>query len=95
MGAVPETVRGVVESVVRRELGEAVVAGLLVTDEIDHDGVAFLRVEIVFDTANGRLDPQKVKSLSRLLREPLEDLGESRFPVFSFKSIAEHQGAAA
>lgn len=95
MNAVAKPVREVVESVIRRELGDTVVASLRVTDEIDHDGVAFLRVEIVFDDAHGRLDPQKVKSLSRLLREPLEDLGEPRFPVFSFKSLAEHHGAAA
>ncbi|MCC5976988.1 MAG: hypothetical protein JJU21_02900 [Salinarimonas sp.] len=95
MNTIAKPVRDAVESVVRRELGDAVVAALHVTDEIDHDGIAFLRVEIVFDEAHGRLDPQKIKSLSRLLREPLEDLGEPRFPVFSFKSIAEHQGAAA
>lgn len=95
MKSIAEPVRATIDKVIRHEPGDTVVADLRVTDETDHDGIAFLRIEIVFDNAHGRLDPQRVKTLGRLLREPLEDIGEPRFPVFSFKSLAEHQGAAA
>lgn len=95
MKPIAEPVRATIDKVIRHELEDTVVADLCVTDETDHDGIAYLRVEIVFDDAQGRLDPQKVKTLGRLSREPLEDIGEPRFPVFSFKSLAEHHGAAA
>ncbi len=78
MKPIAEPVRATIDKVVRHDLGDAVVADLRVTDDTDHDGIAYLRVVIVFDDAHGRLDPQKVKSLSRLLREPLEDIGEPR-----------------
>lgn len=95
MKPIAEPVRTTIDKVIRHELGDTVVADLRVTGETDHDGISYLRIEIVFDDARGRLDPRKVKTLGRLLRGPLEDIGEPRFPVFSFKSIAEHKGAAA
>lgn len=95
MNDVTQAVTDEVRRVIQDELRDARLVDVSITDEIDHDGDPFLRVEVVFDSENTPLDPQKVKGLGRHLREPMRRLNERRFLVFSFKTAAEQAGEAA
>ncbi|WP_366653665.1 hypothetical protein [Fodinicurvata sp. EGI_FJ10296] len=84
-----------IRRVVQSELSDVFHLDVFVRGEYDHNGDPFLRVEFVFDPRNGPLNPQKVKSLGRHVGEALQDLNEDRFPVFSFKTLAEQTGETA
>ena len=84
-----------VMSVVRRQLRPARIVDLNVVEAEDADGDPILRVEVVFSIEGDRLDPEKVLGLTRHLREPLKELNEERFPVFSFITEDEVSGATA
>lgn len=86
----------VIRKIVEDELAPAKITNLFVEPDEDHDGDPILRIKIVFEVEEGHeLDSRKVIGLARHLREPLENLGEARFPVFNFETTGEHAGAAA
>jgi len=92
---IKDQVIAAVRDVVQKQLEPAHIVDVFVKEDLDHDGERILRVEIVFETDSGRLDPEKVMGLARHLREPLQKLHEERFPVFSFMKPNELDGAAA
>ena len=53
----------------------AQIVGLTVKEAEDADGDPILRIDVVFEAAEGRLDPKKVLGLIRNLRKPLADEG--------------------
>lgn len=78
-----------------RQLAPAHINNVSVTEDVDYDGDGILRVEVVFQVDGDKLDPEKVMGLVRHLREPLERLHEERFPVFTFMTPDDLNGAAA
>jgi len=90
-----EKTLGVVRAVVEEQLAPAKVIDVIVDEDLDSTGKSILRIEVVFEVEEGKLDPAKVVGLARHLREPLEALKEDRFPVFTFVKPEELDGAAA
>jgi len=86
-----QTIRRVVE----RELSPTRVVDVSVKESVAFDGEEILRVRIVFSPEEGQLDPAKVLGLVRHLREPMQEQGEVRFPLLSFMTPEEIDGAAA
>ncbi len=85
----------VVTSVVEEQLAPVRIVSVSVEEDIDHDGDPVLRVSVVFESEDEDLDPDRVLGLVRHLREPLKELQEARFPIFSFMTPDEVDGAAA
>lgn len=84
-----------IHTVVAEELGNVRILAVNVQEDLDHDGDPVLRVEVVCEAIEGRLNAKKVVGLARHLREPLAMLKETRFPVFTFKTGDEYHGQAA
>jgi hypothetical protein len=84
-----------IRDVLVRELDPARIERLDVVRDVDHDGDPVLRIKIVFEAKNDRLNPLAVKGLARHLREPLEALHVDAFPMFSFATVKEDQAEAA
>ena len=90
-----KSVLDTISSIVAEHLYPATVLHVDVQDDTDHDGDPILRVEIVVEVEHGSLDPEKVLSLPRHLREPLAEVHENKFPMISFLSKDEFEGEAA
>ena len=91
----PDRIFETIKRIVKLQLAPARVIEVLVKEDIDFEGEEILRVEVTFEVEGDRLDPEKVVGLARHLREPLEELHEDRFPVFTFMKPGELDGAAA
>ncbi|QBF29738.1 hypothetical protein [Thalassococcus sp. S3] len=91
MNELRETIRNVFES----HFEGVKLAEFEVREDLDHDGDPILRIKFVFETEDNRLDPKKVKSMIRHLREPLAEIGEDRFPITSYMTKEEFDGEAA
>lgn len=77
------TVSPVVERVLRANLPSSRVKSVAVRPERDHDGDEILRVRVLVEDGS-RLEPQELKSLIRHTRDALAEVGEERFPMFTF-----------
>lgn len=86
---------GAIHDVIVRELDPARIERVDVARDLDHDGDPILRIKIVFEAINDRLNPRAVKGLARHLREPLEALKVEEFPMFSFATVKEDKAEAA
>lgn len=84
-----------VQRIVVEQLNPARIERVDVEHDVDHDGDPILRIKIVFDAEDDRLDPRSVRGLARHLREPLEELRVEEFPMFSFATVKEDQSATA
>ena len=85
----------VVRDVVEKQLAPATVLDVNIEEDFDHMGDPILRITVTFEVEGDKLIPEKVISLARHLREPLERIKEDRFPVFTFLKPGEMDGAAA
>ena len=83
----------VVKRVVQEQLAPAQIVELTVEEAEDADGDPILRIKVVYEVAEDRLDPEKVLGLVRHLRPPLDKLGTDRFPVLSFITSKEASDA--
>ncbi len=84
-----------IHDVVVRELEPARIARVDVARDLDHDGDPILRIKIVFEADNDRLNPTAVRGLIRHLREALTPLDVNEFPMFNFATVKEDAAAAA
>lgn len=73
----------------------AKVIDVSLVDDVDHDGDPILRIQVVFDAPHDRLEPSRVRSFLRHLREPLQDQIGDRFPVMRYVTKQEAEAAAA
>lgn len=55
-------------------------------DELDSDGDAVLRVDVIFEGTPKDVDAQKLSGAVRHIRPKLNAIGEMAFPLFSFIS---------
>ncbi|MDE0079516.1 MAG: hypothetical protein OXO50_18495 [Caldilineaceae bacterium] len=85
----------VVKQVVQQQLAPARIIGLTVEESEDADGDPILRIKVIFEAKEDRLDPERVLGLIRHLRKSLNELGSNRFPVFSFMTSEEAEDATA
>lgn len=93
-GGSSDEVSAVIRRVVVDQLAPAQVVDLFVTKAEDSDGDPIFNIVVVFKAEDDRLDPERVLGLTRHLREPLHELGEYRFPIWSFMTSEEADAAA-
>ena len=84
-----------IRNIVSHQMEPFDVIEVRVLEDEDKDGEKILRIHVVVDTHGRKLDPVKVAGMARHLREPLEALHEQRFPLVSYFSPGELDGAAA
>ncbi|MDE2759407.1 MAG: hypothetical protein OXH90_03790 [Paracoccaceae bacterium] len=66
----------------------------LKSEEAEDDyGDPILNIRIVFEADKNRLDPEKVLSLARHLRQPLSEFWSDIDPVFSYMTTEEAASA--
>lgn len=92
---VADEIRDAIGTVVREELHPAQIVSVKVDGDLDHDGDEILRITVIFDSDGGQLNTSKVLGLPRHLRKPLAALDEKRFPILTFLTPEELDGAAA
>jgi hypothetical protein len=89
------TLISAIRDVIVRELDPARIARVDVARDVDHDGDPILRIKIVFEAENDRLNPAAVGGLIRHLRAALAPLDVTEFPLFNFATVKEDAAAAA
>ena len=85
----------VVARVVQEQLAPAQTIDLTAEEAEHADGEPVLRIAVIFEADEDRLDPERVLGSNRHLRAPLGKLGSNRFPVFSFMTSEEAADSAA
>ena len=83
----------VITPVLKKQLAPARVLDVRVDEGFDADGDPILRIQVVYEAEQDRLDPHKVVSLIRHLRGPLNKEGSEHFPVLSFMTEEEAHAA--
>jgi hypothetical protein len=84
-----------IHDVIVRELDPARIDRVDVARDLDHDGDPILRIKIVFEAENDRLNPTAVRGLIRHLRAALIPLDVTEFPMFNFATVKEDAAEAA
>jgi hypothetical protein len=92
---IDQTLFSAIHDVIVRELRPARIVRVDVARDLDHDGDPILRIKIVFEAENDRLNPTAVRGLIRNLREALIPLDVNEFPMFNFATVKEDAAAAA
>jgi len=90
-----EDLKKIISDVFKAEFDTAELVSVSVEPDFDQDGDEVIQLRFVFHTEDGRLDARKVKSLVRHLREPMQKLGENRFPILRFITQEEFENEAA
>jgi len=95
MDDIRDQIEARIKEVVLSQLAPARVVEVRVTSDVDYDGDPILNIDVVVETDIAQLDPLRVASLPRHLRDPLHAMHEDRFPIFNFLTPDENSGAAA
>ncbi|MCY4101124.1 MAG: hypothetical protein OXF46_09415 [Rhodobacteraceae bacterium] len=77
------------KKIVENELKPATIVRLKSEKAEDHDGDPIMRIRVVYEAKNNRLDPNKTLKLSRILCEKLSNIFAERYPVFYFLTKEE------
>lgn len=77
------------KSIVEDELKPAKIVRLESEKSNDHDGNPIMRIKMVYEADNNRLDPNKTLRLSRILSNKLRKIFAARYPVFYFRTKEE------
>ena len=81
-----------IEDVVRAHFDQIDIKSVLVREDNDHDGDPILRVYVVVDLRDQKIDGSRLKGLVRHVRSALTLQNETRFPVFTFMTPQENEG---
>lgn len=90
-----DTLQRVMRPIVEEQLAPARVVELRIEEGEGFDGEAILRVVVVIEMEQDVSLGSRALGLLRHLREPMAEVNEDRFPVFSFMKPGELDGAAA
>lgn len=77
------------KAIVGNELKPATIVRLKSEKSEDYDGDPIMRIRVVYETDNNRLDPNKTLGLSRILCNELGKIFAKRYPVFYFLTEEE------
>lgn len=75
--------------ILQDELKPAKIVSLKSEKAEDHDGDPIIRIRVVYEAENNRLDPNKTLGLSRILSNKLRETFEKSYPVFYFLTKEE------
>lgn len=82
--------------IAQQKLKPAIIVDVISEKDEGMDGDPILRISIVFEAEQDLLDPKKVISLVRYLRDPINSLPTlERFPILSFMTPEEVKDATA
>lgn len=87
-------VRDVVSNLVAERFPNATILSIEITEDVDFEDDEIMKVKVVFSTETDRLDARATSSFLRYLRPKLFEVGVSSFPVMSFLSGSDANGAA-
>lgn len=79
----------ILKSVVASELKPAKIVHLKSEKAEDHDGDPIMRIRVVYESDDNRLDPNKTLGLSRVLCNRYRKIFAKRYPVFYFLTKEE------
>ena len=77
------------KNIVADELKPAKIIRLKSEKAEDHDGDPIMRIRVVYDSDDNRLDPNKTLGLSRVLCNRYRKIFSNRYPVFYFLTKEE------
>ena len=75
--------------ILQDELKPAKIVRLKSVSALDHDGDPIIRIRVVYEADNNRLDPNKTLALSRILSNKLRETFAKTYPVFYFLTKEE------
>lgn len=75
--------------ILQDELKPAKIVRLISVRALDHDGDPIIRIKVVYEAENNRLDPNKTLGLSRILSNKLRETFAKSYPVFYFLTKEE------
>ncbi|MDE2760138.1 MAG: hypothetical protein OXH90_07570 [Paracoccaceae bacterium] len=84
-----EKIDNKLKKIVQEQLEPATIVRLQSEKAEDHDGDPIMRIRVVYEAENNRLDPNKALGLSRILSEKLSKIFTERYPVFYFLTQEE------
>ena len=84
-----QAVREIVESVLMSRFHDIDISSIEITPDVDEDGDPVLIVTVVFSAEEKRLDATETSGLVRRILPKMEEIGETRFPIFSFIAKSE------
>lgn len=90
-----EDIKKVILETLMAHVTPALLTDAIVLQEVDADGEPILRIRAVVNSAGPELTSDKIFSATGRLRDALEAVGETRFPLLSFPSSSEIPGVAA
>lgn len=78
-----------IKSVLEERFDDVTIESIKVEPDVDDDGDAILRVQVIFDGTKKALDARKASGLLRYMRPEIEKFGENAFPIISFISKSD------
>ena len=88
-------IRDAIRHVIEERLAPTQIVDVEIEEDVDHDGDEIVRVRIVFEDQNGRPKAESVVGLTGLVRKPLLDIENDRFPILTFMTSEERDSATA
>jgi len=87
-------ISAIVRETLQQKLPDIKIISVKVSEQWDPDGDEVLRIVVVFEAADSKVDTRKFASAVRYLRPKFDEICESAFPLLSFitKSDAEQTG---
>lgn len=87
--ATDKDIINVIKSVFTSRFGDIDISSIEITPEVDEDGDQILAVTIIFSATKLNLDSRETSGLVRRILPKMEQIGETRFPIFSFIAKSE------
>ena len=84
-----QAVYDVVESVLKSRFRDIDITSIDINPDVDEDGEPVLAVRVIFSAHEKRLDAGEASGLVRHILPKMEEIGENRFPIFSFIAKSE------
>lgn len=85
----------IMRPIVERQIDPARVVDMRIEEAEGSEGEAILKVTVIIEMSERTSLGKRTLGLLRHLREPMADAKEERFPVFTFMTPGELDGAAA
>lgn len=82
-------VYNVVKSVLKSRFHDMDITSIEINPDVDEDGEQVLIVRVIFSAKEKRLDAKEASGLVRRILPKMEEIGEKRFPIFSFIAKSE------
>lgn len=90
-----DNIRDAIRNVIEERLAPTDIVDVEIEEDVDHDGDEIVRVRIVFAAQSGRPKAESVVGLTGLVRKPLLDIENDRFPILTFMTSEERDSATA